>query len=89
MEFGATLHPMWSQFRTGLLDGTLPLITFFSNLILPILKAKDDKFAVARIVREASPLTSARALQATEDGVKQLEKAQAAGQRASRPADRR
>lgn len=72
----ATLHPV-SQFRTGLLDGTLPLITFFSNLILPILNAKDDKFAVARIVREASPLASARALQAAEDGVKQLEKVQA------------
>jgi DNA helicase-2/ATP-dependent DNA helicase PcrA len=72
----AALHPV-SQFRTGLLDRTLPLVTFFSNLILPLLKAKEDKFAIARIVREASPLASVDALKAA-GGVKQLDEVQLA-----------
>jgi DNA helicase II / ATP-dependent DNA helicase PcrA len=73
----AALYPV-SQFRTGLLGGTLPLVTFFSTLVLPLLEAKDDKFAIARIVREASPLASADALKAAEDEVEQLKKAQVA-----------
>ncbi|MFA4957446.1 MAG: UvrD-helicase domain-containing protein [Candidatus Methanoperedens sp.] len=46
------------RLRTGLLDGTLPGIHFFTQLILPIIKAKQssDEFAVARIVRQYSPL---------------------------------
>ncbi|NSL22967.1 hypothetical protein [Agrobacterium tumefaciens] len=41
----AALYPV-TQFRTALLDGSLPLINFFSNLILPLWDAKDDKFGV-------------------------------------------
>ena len=73
----SALHPI-SQFRTGLLDGTLSLVAFFANLILPLLEAKDDKFAVARIVRDSSPLASSSALKAADDGVTQLKQAQAA-----------
>jgi len=44
--------------RTGLLDGSLPGLMFFSHLVLPIVKSKQrgDEFAVAAIVRKASPL---------------------------------
>lgn len=72
----AALYPV-TQFRTALLDGSLPLINFFSNLILPLWDAKDDKFGVARIIRAASPLASASALKDADDQFKQLAKAQA------------
>ncbi|CAM5652667.1 ATP-dependent DNA helicase Rep [Mycolicibacterium aubagnense] len=71
------LYPV-SQFRTALLDGSLPLVNFFSNLILPLWDRKDDKFAVARIIRQISPLASADALKQAMDESAQLAKAQAA-----------
>lgn len=73
----AALYPI-SQFRTSLLDGTLPAVTFFSQLILPLWEAKGDKFATARIMRNASPMVSARALKGADDQFKQLAQAQAA-----------
>jgi len=72
----AALYPV-TQFRTALLDGSLPLINFFSNLILPLWDAKDDKFGVARIIRAASPLASVSALKDADDQFEQLAKAQA------------
>lgn len=72
----AALYPV-TQFRTALLDGSLPLINFFSNLILPLWDAKDDKFGVARIIRAASPLASASALKDADNQFEQLAKAQA------------
>lgn len=76
----AALYPV-TQFRTALLDGSLPLVNFFSNLILPLWDAKDDKFGIARIIRAASPLASASAsasaLQDADDEFEQLAKAQA------------
>jgi DNA helicase-2/ATP-dependent DNA helicase PcrA len=72
----AALYPV-TQFRTALLDGSLPLVNFFSNLILPLWDAKDDKFDVARIIRMASPLASASALRDADDQFEQLAKAQA------------
>lgn len=72
----AALYPV-TQFRTALLDGSLPLVNFFSNLILPLWDAKGDKFAVSRIVRAASPLASANALKNADDELEQLAKAQA------------
>lgn len=52
------------DFRTGLRDGSLPLIAFFSNLVLPLVTAKNagNNFATAAIVREHSPLLSADTL---------------------------
>lgn len=72
----AALYPV-TQFRTALLDGSLPLVNFFSNLILPLWDAKDDKFAIARLIRSASPLASASALKTAADEFEQLSKAQA------------
>lgn len=73
----AALYPV-SQFRTALLDGSLPLVNFFSNLILPLWDARTDKFAIVRIVRDTSPLASAAALRETENEIEQLAKAQTA-----------
>lgn len=72
----AALYPV-TQFRTALLDGSLPLVNFFSNLILPLWDAKDDKFGIARIIRGASPLASESALKGADDEFEQLAKAQA------------
>lgn len=73
----SALYPV-SQFRTGLLDGSLALVSFFSNMILPLYEARSDKFAVARIVRDVSPLTSADALRTAQDAGAQLGKAREA-----------
>lgn len=72
----AALYPV-TQFRTALLDGSLPLVNFFSNLILPLWDSKDDKFGIARIIRAASPLASASALKDADNQFEQLAKAQA------------
>lgn len=52
------------EFRTGLLNGTLPATRFFSEIILELVKAHkaNDQFAVARIVRKHSPLLGAEYL---------------------------
>lgn len=46
--------------QTGLRDGSLPGLSFFSQFVLSLLKAKQrgDEFAVAAIVRKSSPLLS-------------------------------
>ncbi|MGJ0531851.1 UvrD-helicase domain-containing protein [Methylocystis sp.] len=71
------LYPI-DQFRTGLLDGSLSILTLFSGRVLPLVDAKDDKFATARIVRASSPLLSADKLRAAENQTEVLQKAQAA-----------
>lgn len=45
------------SFKSSFLRGDLPGIRFFTHLILPIVDAheKQDKFAIARVVRENSP----------------------------------
>lgn len=46
------------SFRTGLLDGSLPCVRFFSELVVPLLKAKraGSEFAAAALMRKWSPL---------------------------------
>ena len=46
------------SFRTGILDGSLPEISLFTKIILPLVKANQAKqdFDVAKIVRQYSPL---------------------------------
>ncbi|MGC2423332.1 MAG: ATP-dependent helicase [Nitrospirota bacterium] len=64
--------PMWDalsgvdRLQTGLRDGKLPGLRFFSHLILPLIKAhqKGDKFVVASIIRNDSPLLERKALEA-------------------------
>ncbi|HKI12195.1 MAG TPA: UvrD-helicase domain-containing protein [Candidatus Acidoferrum sp.] len=69
------------SFQTGLRDGSLSGLPLFSQLVLPLLRAKQrgDEFAVAAIVREASPLLSKEALKAAGANQRaQIEKAQEA-----------
>ncbi|MDR0517371.1 MAG: AAA family ATPase [Fibromonadaceae bacterium] len=58
MGFGEMFAALYSanEFQNGLLDGTLPEIRIFSEIILPILEAykNNDKFAIANIVKDNS-----------------------------------
>jgi hypothetical protein len=63
--FAATTFRMWQRLgvencRTGLLDGSLPLVRILSEQILPLADAqrRNDRFAVARIVRERPVIPS-------------------------------
>jgi DNA helicase II / ATP-dependent DNA helicase PcrA len=51
------LYPI-HRFSTGLMDGSLPEIRLFSEIVLPLMQAakNDDQFRVAAIVRKHSPL---------------------------------
>lgn len=73
LEMFVALHEVES-FRTGLLDGSLSSVRFFSEQVLPLVSAqrRSDRFAVARIVRTLSPLLSGDKLRATEDQPTQL-----------------
>jgi DNA helicase-2/ATP-dependent DNA helicase PcrA len=63
------------RFRTGLLDGTLSLLTLFSQRVLPLIEANGDKFEIARVVRSSSPLLSAEALRDAADQTRAFAKA--------------
>lgn len=65
--------------RTSLLDGSLPITRFFTKNILPLVEAQqaDDKFTVARIVRNNSPLLTPQALRESSDPNDLLRQAQA------------
>jgi DNA helicase-2/ATP-dependent DNA helicase PcrA len=73
LEMFTALHEVES-FRTGLLDGSLSLVRFFSEQVLPLVAAQknNDRFAVARIVRKYSPLLSEAQLRVSEDQSAQL-----------------
>lgn len=60
-EMFSALYPS-DEFRLGLLDGTLPEIRIFSEVILPLLEAHKnrDKFAVANVVKKRSRLFQKR-----------------------------
>lgn len=79
--------PMWDALRrvdrlqTGLRDGTLPGLRFFSHLILPLVKAHQDEnsFGVASIVRKYSPLLDKKTLEESIPNQRsQIEKAKKA-----------
>jgi DNA helicase-2/ATP-dependent DNA helicase PcrA len=68
----------FAPFRTGLLDGTLPILAFFSGRISPLVDAGQDLFAATRIVRAASPLMSIESLRKAEDEAGHLNNVHAA-----------
>jgi DNA helicase-2/ATP-dependent DNA helicase PcrA len=79
--------PLWDalsgvdRLQTGLRDGSLPGLRFFSHLILPLVKAQrvGDRFAVASIVRKNSPLLETETLEASgSDQSRHMEKAREA-----------
>jgi len=65
------------KFKTGLLDGTLSGIPFFSQQVLPLVKSlqAEDRFAVARIVKKYSPLVFADTLKRSESSFNAIRKA--------------
>lgn len=48
------------NFKTGLLDGTLSGVAFFAQQVLPLVQAlkSKDRFAVAQVVKDHSPIVS-------------------------------
>lgn len=68
------------NWRTSLLDGSLPVVRFFSEEVLPLVRGKlsGDRFVVARIVRNLSPLLSPEALRMADDQQAQLKLASTA-----------
>ena len=66
------------DFSNGLRDGTLPMLRFFTELVLPLVVAKQDgnEFAATAVVRKDSPLLQMPALQAA--GADQLSQVKAA-----------
>jgi DNA helicase-2/ATP-dependent DNA helicase PcrA len=66
-----------SKFKTGLLDGTLSGIPFFSQQILPLVQSLQAKnrFAVARLVKKYSPLVSANTLKTSKSSLDKIRKA--------------
>lgn len=66
MGFLAMFEPLYQEdsLKTGLLDGTLPGLRLFSQIILPMIKAKEnnDSFSVMTILRKNSPLLTKAAI---------------------------
>lgn len=60
MGFLTMFEPLYREgsLKTGLLDGTLSGLRLFSQLVLPVVKAKknNDEFSIAAILRKNSPL---------------------------------
>jgi DNA helicase-2/ATP-dependent DNA helicase PcrA len=85
MHFHEMFKPLYAfdDYRTGLLDGSLPAVRFFADQVLPLVKAETagDKFAVARIVKKLSPILYVETLRNASDQLQQLEKAKLAIQR--------
>lgn len=80
LGFDTMFAPLYGydSWRTGLLDGTLPAPRFFTQSVLPLVEASrsGDKFAIARVVRQASPLLTADALKQVDDPSTLLKQAQ-------------
>ncbi len=66
-----------SNFKTGLLDGSLSGVAFFAQQVLPLVRALQvkDRFAVAQAVKNYSPLVSREALSASESPLEDIRKA--------------
>jgi DNA helicase-2/ATP-dependent DNA helicase PcrA len=76
--FNDFFEPLYqiSKFKTGLLDGTLSGIPFFSQQVLPLVKSlqAENKFAVARIIKKYSPLVSADTLKTSKSSLNEIRK---------------
>ncbi|MBC8754999.1 ATP-dependent helicase [Kordia sp. YSTF-M3] len=79
MGFDDLFLPLYNtnKIKQGALDGTLSGISFFTNTILPLFNAweNEDKFEIARIVKEKSPIISRDMLKRSKEQSKLIEKA--------------
>ena len=82
MGFMDAFAPLYDvdSWRTGLLEGTLPALRFFSDQIFHLVNARrnDDKFAVTRIAKSYSPILTQIALREAKDAREHLQKVSAA-----------
>lgn len=82
MGFSEVFEPLYNidKLKTGLLDGTLSGMSFFTNTILPLYNAScdNDKFAIARIVKEKSPLLDKENIRTAESQISLIEDANSA-----------
>ncbi|GJM22890.1 MAG: DNA helicase [Planctomycetota bacterium] len=76
MGFSDLFSPLYEvqSWRTSFLGGVLPATRFFTDQILPLVKAaqSNDRFAVARIMKSDSPLLTPQAIFSAEDKGAQL-----------------
>lgn len=80
LGFESVFDPLYAidRFRTGLLDGTLPPLRFFTEEVLTLVDAlrKGDKFGAAAVLRKYSPMLSAPTLKASgTDQIAQINRA--------------
>ena len=77
--FDRFFEPLYSigNFSTRLLDGTLNGVAFFTQQVLPLVQAmrSKDRFAVARIVKDYSPIVSPERLSASVTSLEEIRKA--------------
>ena len=74
--FDRFFEPLYgiSNFKTGLLDGTLSGVAFFAQQVLPLVQALQSKnrFAVAQIVKDYSPIISPESLGASKAPLEEI-----------------
>ncbi len=79
MGFDDLFLPLYNTKKTkmGALDGTLSGVRLFTHTILPLYNAwfNDDKFEIARIVKEKSPIISKEVLKKSKEPIKLVQKA--------------
>lgn len=68
------------HFRQGLLEGSLPSVSFFTKQVLPVVEAmtRGDRFAATTIVKKYSPLLDGSALKEHKEQLKRIKEAKAA-----------
>ncbi len=71
-----------SRFKTGLLDGTLSGVPFFSQQVLALVNAlrSANGFAVSRIIKKYSPLVSTDVLKSGKSALEEIRRAEVAVQ---------
>jgi DNA helicase-2/ATP-dependent DNA helicase PcrA len=76
--FDRFFEPLYgiSNFRTGLLDGSLSGVAFFGQQVLPLVQALQakDRFAVAQAVKDHSPMLSPDTLDASGASLEKIRK---------------
>jgi DNA helicase II / ATP-dependent DNA helicase PcrA len=74
--FDGFFEPLYriGNFKTGLLDGTLSGVAFFAQQVLPLVQAmqSEDRFLVAQVVKDYSPIVSADRLSASKSLSEQI-----------------
>ena len=76
--FDRFFEPLYSidKFKTGLLDGTLNGIAFFAQQVHPLVQAmqSEDRFAVAHVVKDYSPIMSPERLSGSTTSLEEIRK---------------